>query len=485
LFYCDGVTVWSKNHLVMQNGTGLLGNYSSTQSSIIVPDPANPNRYYYLFTISSGLCCGSSVSDGIRYNKIDMCANSGFGEVMTGFKNVLLTDSVTEKIAACRHSNGVDYWILTHKWKSNLFYAYLLTANGIVNTVISANGSAHSGNVGTTQGQMKISPDRTKLALGSNNTGNILDVCDFDPSTGIVSNCWSPQKPNNGNTSVYGVEFSPNSKMLYVHGLQSIGPVYGHLFQYNLASGSQSQIDSSLEMLHTYSIGVIFAPGMQLAPDGKIYFPDINNNTFLASITSPNTPGWGCGVQFQSLALAGNCFYTVPTFIADYDYSNVKVVCCQQPTLSVTATSTSGCFPYTTTVTAVSSSNFTWSTGSTQASVTLTISGAQSLSVTAIDAACISVKTVNFSGAVCNAVNDAERLAGVKVFPVPSSGELFIECDAVIDKVTIMNIAGAVVRRLSPVANSVMVSDLDPGVYSLEVRTAQHVAQKTIVVLRR
>eukprot|EP01035_Chromulina_nebulosa_P055523 gene55523-76076_t len=36
LFYTDGLTVWNKNHAVMDNGTGLKGNSSSTQSSVVV-----------------------------------------------------------------------------------------------------------------------------------------------------------------------------------------------------------------------------------------------------------------------------------------------------------------------------------------------------------------------------------------------------------------------------------------------------------------
>ena len=35
LFYSNGMTIWNKNHTVMQNGNGLLGNYSSTQSSTL------------------------------------------------------------------------------------------------------------------------------------------------------------------------------------------------------------------------------------------------------------------------------------------------------------------------------------------------------------------------------------------------------------------------------------------------------------------
>lgn len=45
LFYTDGVTVWDNTHNVMLNGTGLLGNPSSTQSAIIIPDPGNSSRY--------------------------------------------------------------------------------------------------------------------------------------------------------------------------------------------------------------------------------------------------------------------------------------------------------------------------------------------------------------------------------------------------------------------------------------------------------
>src|SRR6187399_2322300 len=41
LFYSDGVSVWDRNNNVMNNGTGLLGHISSTQSAIIVPKPGS------------------------------------------------------------------------------------------------------------------------------------------------------------------------------------------------------------------------------------------------------------------------------------------------------------------------------------------------------------------------------------------------------------------------------------------------------------
>lgn len=41
LFYTDGMTAYNKNHTIMPNGSGLLGNSSSTQSGIIVKKPGS------------------------------------------------------------------------------------------------------------------------------------------------------------------------------------------------------------------------------------------------------------------------------------------------------------------------------------------------------------------------------------------------------------------------------------------------------------
>jgi hypothetical protein len=46
LFYTNGVTVYNKNHQIMQNGSGLFGDSSATQSSLIVQKPNSSNLYY-------------------------------------------------------------------------------------------------------------------------------------------------------------------------------------------------------------------------------------------------------------------------------------------------------------------------------------------------------------------------------------------------------------------------------------------------------
>lgn len=324
LFYSDGMTVWNKNHQIMQNGTNLLGNNSTTQSSIVVPDPANPDRYFYLFTVSSGFCCGGNISDGLRYSKVDICADSSRGEIISTEKNIKLVDTITEKIAVTRHSNGVDYWILTHKFYSNEFWALLLTSSGIVDTVITAIGTTHTGSLAGTQGQLKFSPNGQKIAIGASNNLNILDIFDFDKTTGIVSNAQSLNRISNG--SVYGVEFSPNGFILYTVSW-SFSPFGMDIGQYDLSSGNLSTINASLNSIYNETTTVT-GRGLQIGTDGKIYMISLSNSMTLAVINNPNIYGVGCNFQDQSISLSGiQGAYTLPSFIAGFDYSNGLTHC--------------------------------------------------------------------------------------------------------------------------------------------------------------
>lgn len=323
LFYSNGMTIWNKTHNIMQNGSGLLGNYSSTQSSIIVPDPANPSRFYYIFTVSSGMCCGGNIDDGLRYSKIDMCLDSSRGGVIFNQKNIKLVDTVAEKIAVARHSNGVDYWILTHKFFSNYFYALRLSPSGIVDTVISSAGTIHTGSLFGTIGQMKISPNGQKVALGAGNGLKILDLFDFNNTTGVISNHMTIDKPNNNNSNIYGIEFSSDNSKLYAAGSNASGAILPFLVQYDLTSTNLTQINASMYSLYTNNTGLITGVGLQIGPDNKIYLPSKNNIGTLAVINNPNLLGASCNFVDQAVSLAGKqCAWTLPSFIANYDYSN-------------------------------------------------------------------------------------------------------------------------------------------------------------------
>jgi hypothetical protein len=83
LFYTDGITIWNRNHVVMLNGTGLLGDPSAAQGVIILPQPNNSN-IYYVYTVTAWSNPG--LRKDMYYSTIDMQLDNGLGGVT--LKNV-------------------------------------------------------------------------------------------------------------------------------------------------------------------------------------------------------------------------------------------------------------------------------------------------------------------------------------------------------------------------------------------------------------
>ena len=289
LFYTDGVTVWTRNHTVMPNGTGLLGHTSSTQSAIIVPRPGS-NRYYYIFTTPNILGPG-----GLTYSEVDMTLNSGFGDV-TALKNITLNATNPEKVTAACHANGTDYWVLTHDWNNNNWLAYAVTSTGINTTpVTSSSGVVLGGTSLNSLGQLKISPDGSRVAHCTW-TFNTLEVGDFNNATGVVSNVFS--LPHSGEE--YGTAFSPDGSKLYFASC-CFNP--NGIYQFDLSSGVPATIAASKTTIWngTPSIG---KGSMQLGPDGKIYC-SILSSPFLGVINNPDLPGTSCNYVNNGFNLGG------------------------------------------------------------------------------------------------------------------------------------------------------------------------------------
>lgn len=323
LFYSDGAQVWNAQHTVMPNGSGLLSNASSTQSALILPRPYS-SQLYYLFTVDDFHL--DALQNGFRYSIVDMCLDGGLGDIKDGQKNILLTDSVAEKLAAVRHANGVDYWVVVHKWQSDAFHAYPLTVSGVGLPVVSYVGSTHPtgmGGIGSSIGQMKISPDGTKLALvNGNSTPSILEYFDFDAATGVVSN---PVALTPSPTWMYyGVAFSQDNSKLYAGVTMNGNGVY----QFDLTAGGGDPLAVAASMVQVaFNWNYL---GMQLGPDGKIYVArsPFLNNTAVGVIHDPNLAGTACNYQDAAITLVGSyASYSFPSFVDSYDYSTTQPDC--------------------------------------------------------------------------------------------------------------------------------------------------------------
>ncbi len=325
LFYTDGQKVWTANHQIMPNGQGLAGHVSATQSSIIVPRPGHKDRYY-IFTLDR-----EGLSNGLKYSEVNMSLNLGFGDV-TSTKNVSMITPLAEKLTATRHSNGVDYWVLVHGTIETTntanaanFYAFKITENGPASTpVTSTLGNAHLGASGKgTIGYMKFSPNGKKVALavGVNSSNKFVDLFDFDAEDGTLSN---PLTIDGYDIAPYGIEFSPDSKRLYVTSGKS-------LFQYTIPEVKNSSVLRFSQKEFTSDENLW---ALQLGPDKKIYF--CKQNTTIGAINFPNNDASTAGFTDNSFNLNGKwAVQGFPNFITNYFAENYIVaenLCENQPT---------------------------------------------------------------------------------------------------------------------------------------------------------
>ena len=293
LFYTDGVSVWDSTHAVMPNGDSLLGNSSSTQSALIVKKPKS-NSIYYLFTVDV-----EAGPNGMVYSEVDMSLQGGLGDVNAN-KNIQFVTPVCEKITGIRHQNGVDVWIVVHRYNSNTFESYLLSSTGLSITPVSTSIGVIVNRPHSTIGYLKASRDGSRLASVNYSVDN-LELFDFDKATGRLSNAMSFSGFSSaGYDGVYGVEFSPNGNLLYVSNAV-FSSSSSKIFQYNLLAGNQSQAAIALSR---FTVGTMqMASALQSAPDGKIY--NSNQGSALDVINNPNVLGMGCNFVPAAFSLNG------------------------------------------------------------------------------------------------------------------------------------------------------------------------------------
>ncbi len=290
LFYTDGKRVYdSENNEVpfvgFPAGTTLGGSATSTQSAIIIPEPScrtcDPVKYDIITTTDV------NGSKQLSYSILDIRENNGKGAITK--VNVPMTDFIktNENIISVANPSDSSYWVISHDFGTNAFRTFKITKNGVSLPTVTSVGPIIDSDK-KAQGYLKISPDGKTLAMAVDDpTGNYVELFNFNDATGAVT---SPIRVNLKTTtppSVYGVEFSPDSKQLYVtlNADRANNPsTYSKILKYNISTKVQPTINNSRILIDSASVDF---GAIQLAPDFKLYVA-IKNSSFLAVINRPN-----------------------------------------------------------------------------------------------------------------------------------------------------------------------------------------------------
>lgn len=321
--------VYNREHKTMPNGCG-IGNGNSTPNdcAVFIPKPGDDSTYY-LFTVDGW---EGQFMRGLRWHEIDMRQDSGLGDIIS--KDNVLFAPVCEQLAATRHANGCDYWVLAHERSNANFLAYKITANGIDTVpVISTIGtdyflpqSLHWQGGGYS---IKFSPNglimASRIAWNWVITGipEDLELFQFDNNTGVLSNCINLPT----NVGVTGIGFSSDSKKLYFEDADSIA----RMFQWDLTAFDSVNIINSKTEIHSSIFGISQDFGLGL--DNKIYISceylqGVANPPFLSTIENPNAAAANVIVLEGSVSTGGRgVSQGLPTMVSSFESNTSAPIC--------------------------------------------------------------------------------------------------------------------------------------------------------------
>lgn len=288
--------------------------------AIMIPEPG-VEKSYYLFYEDWDISSTDMRQWDARHfycAKIDLNDEYYPGKVV--YKDsILVRDSLAVGgIAACRHANGRDWWLVLPSKYNDHLYTYLVDSLGVHLDRIQEFGENWPYGIG----QVKFSPDGNILCFNRGKTftkeGTIVIIFDFDRCTGILNNKRSEFISGEYGLS-RGIAYSPNNKFLFTSNDQWI-------YQYDLTSndilasrqtvatydGYGYHYPTSLDPNLTYAVRLGW---MGNGPDGRIYISaGSGSNRKMGVIQYPNDEGQECDVRQHSLHITTSYERTMPNF---------------------------------------------------------------------------------------------------------------------------------------------------------------------------
>ena len=300
ILFSNGCSIFNNENKTIQFGhffnSGYFDSSHCPDGSIITKGmillPLRDSTFYFIYQrLVYDQIRRTLLHDRVYYSKIEKRAS---GEFFVSKRDEILLDEVFllgGNVAACRHGNGKDWWIIISEANTNKRYKILLHLDGVFEISTQNIGDITSSGESIT-GSSQFTPNGEKLILY--NATSDLQIFDFDRCTGALSNDLNIRIQDLTDRAGFaGLAISPNSRYAYL-------PSTNVIYQYDLLI---PDIESSKETVAVFNgyrdqfnQTVIFYQA-QLAPDGKIYVGTPNKTGIWHVIEKPNENGINCQVS--------------------------------------------------------------------------------------------------------------------------------------------------------------------------------------------
>ena len=313
LFYTNGCAVINRDQQVMPHGDSLNQNewkdlfgwddcdwgYPGQQNEVIIPDPGNDEGYYLIHKprIFAGFSAPTSVHLWSSY--IDISLDSSLGDLV--YRDSVISDRklMSSYLAVIPHANKSDWWLIQPVVNDSVFLTYKIDETGLVRMPDQNTHQYYNQFRSSASGHARFSPDGSMYAIY--NYYDNLDLFDFDRETGILSHRQKidvvPNSPSDVGGQFGSVEWSPNSRFLYVTNPDS-------LIQVDLW---EEDPHDGIRLIDVYDgttnpfVNDFYL--QSLAPDCRIYISSGNGNRTFHVINNPNGLGQDCDFKQNGIQL--------------------------------------------------------------------------------------------------------------------------------------------------------------------------------------
>ncbi len=322
------------------------GGYGSAESKgiIMINKPGDPATIY-VFHQKSG-DSASYVDSEILFTEVLKDSNNTFRVIK---KNSLLSPyhPAFQNLAACKHANGRDWWLLFTEGGTNCIVKFLITTDTMFEFEKQCIGDIIRGNDGN---NATFSLDGSKFS-NSDGISNGTNIFNFDRCSGLLYNHKhiNPIAIYNGTQLldvIWSTNFSPDNRFIYlIRGAM--------IYQFDLLSQNFPNDIDTIAVQDTFIdtiLGTSANPfvfwSSTYGPDGRLYVGPAAWQRFLCTINNPNGKGDSCDFRMRNVILPKVWYYTKPNFpnyrlgrlpgsACDTIYNDIKPLYTQTPWLKV------------------------------------------------------------------------------------------------------------------------------------------------------